>query len=269
MLVGVFGIISASATKQIYGTTYWSPLDIMAQWQGSPGGRAAAFFCASIWLLAQISVNISANSISFANDITTLAPKYFNIRRGVVFVAFVGGWAICPWIIVSSAAQLMNFMSAYAIFLAPIAAMLAVDYWLVKKRRFDVPALYDPHGIYRYQHGVNWRALVALVVTVVPLLPGLANRVAPQDVTISPGMRNLFNFNWLYGFFLSGTMYYALNLCFPDKATLINHTVYGDGTILHGLEGDVESRTSIGGGKEQEASEGVKTVSGVELTREI
>lgn len=24
------------------------------------------------------------------------------------------------------------------------------DYWIVKKRRYDVPALYDPEGIYKY-----------------------------------------------------------------------------------------------------------------------
>jgi NCS1 family nucleobase:cation symporter-1 len=49
-------------------------------------------------------------------DITTLAPKYFNIRRGVIFAAVIGGWALCPWIIIASAAAFLSFMSAYAIF---------------------------------------------------------------------------------------------------------------------------------------------------------
>lgn len=67
ILVAIFGIVAASASKQLYGTTLWSPITIIAQWQGTPGGRAAAFFCAVVWLLAQICVNISSNSISFAN----------------------------------------------------------------------------------------------------------------------------------------------------------------------------------------------------------
>lgn len=86
-----------------------------------------------------------------SSDITTLAPKYFNIRRGVTLAAIVGGWAMCPWIIVSSAETFLDFMSAYAIFMAPIAGMLTADYWLVKKRKYDVPALYNPRGIYFYK----------------------------------------------------------------------------------------------------------------------
>jgi nucleobase:cation symporter-1, NCS1 family len=60
----------------------------------------------------------------------------------------VGGWAMVPWIILSSAKTFLNFMSAYAVFMAPIAGILFTDYWLVKDRHYDVPALYDPRGIY-------------------------------------------------------------------------------------------------------------------------
>jgi NCS1 family nucleobase:cation symporter-1 len=67
VITGLFGIIAAGASKQLYGTILWSPLEIIAQWQGSSGGRAAAFFCGTLWLLAQICNNVSANSVSFAN----------------------------------------------------------------------------------------------------------------------------------------------------------------------------------------------------------
>lgn len=60
----------------------------------------------------------------------------------------VGGWAMVPWIIISNAKTFLNFMSAYAVFMAPIAGIMLVDYWFVKKRKIDVPALYDPEGIY-------------------------------------------------------------------------------------------------------------------------
>ena len=39
----------------------------------------------------------SANSLSAANDMTVLLPRYINIRRGQVICAFLGGWALCPW----------------------------------------------------------------------------------------------------------------------------------------------------------------------------
>jgi NCS1 family nucleobase:cation symporter-1 len=83
-----------------------------------------------------------------SSDITSLFPKYFNIHRGVIFAMIVGGWVMVPWIIISNAKTVLNFMSAYAVFLAPIAGIMLVDYWFVKKRKIDVPALYDPEGIY-------------------------------------------------------------------------------------------------------------------------
>jgi NCS1 family nucleobase:cation symporter-1 len=81
-------------------------------------------------------------------DITSLFPKYFNIRRGVIFAMLVGGWGMVPWIILSNAKTFLNFMSAYAVFMAPIAGIMLTDYWFVKRRKIDVPALYDPEGIY-------------------------------------------------------------------------------------------------------------------------
>jgi cytosine/uracil/thiamine/allantoin permease len=39
-------------------------------------------------------------------------------------------------------------MSAYAVFMAPIADIMLTDYWFVKRRKVDVPALYDSEGIY-------------------------------------------------------------------------------------------------------------------------
>ncbi|GAB7366005.1 hypothetical protein MBLNU230_g7329t2 [Neophaeotheca triangularis] len=92
--VGCFGIVSASAAESLFGAPLWPPLDIIATWQDTPGGRAAAFFAALIWLLAQVSVNISTNAVSFANDICTVAPRYFNLRRGTLFVSLIGGWAL-------------------------------------------------------------------------------------------------------------------------------------------------------------------------------
>ncbi|KAI1854981.1 hypothetical protein JX265_012336 [Neoarthrinium moseri] len=240
-LVGVFGVISASAAKEVYGEALWNPLDIVNRWQGSPGGRAAAFFCGAIWLLAQISVNISANAVSFANDITTLSPKWFNIRRGTVFAAFIGGWALCPWIIMASATAFLSFMSAYAIFMAPIAGILTTDYWLVKHRRYDVPALYDPHGIYRFGWGANWRALLTTLVVICPLLPALGHKVTPQNVTISEGLQHLFDFNWIYGFVTSILVYYMLNLVSPHRATLIPKVIHGH-PYIDSIEADAESQ---------------------------
>lgn len=48
-------------------------------------------------------------------------------------------------------------MNGYTVFLGPFAGIMVADYWLVHRGRIDVPAMYDPHGRYRYTYGVvSW-----------------------------------------------------------------------------------------------------------------
>jgi NCS1 family nucleobase:cation symporter-1 len=117
-------------------------------------------------------------------------------------------------------------MGGYAVFLAPIAGIIASDFWIVKKREFDIPALYDPFGRYRYWAGINWRALVAFLFAVGPNLPGLALSITPT-IQISDGAANLYTFDWLYGFVVSIFLYSTLSYFFPAKETLVETTIYG------------------------------------------
>jgi NCS1 family nucleobase:cation symporter-1 len=112
---------------------------------------------------------------------TDIGCRYINIRRGVVLMTVTAGWVMVPWKIVYSAASLLNFMAGLAVFLCPIAAIMATDYWLVKHRHIDVPGLYRRHGRYRYKYGANWRAAVALLVSLVPNLPGYVSPINRWD----------------------------------------------------------------------------------------
>jgi NCS1 family nucleobase:cation symporter-1 len=244
----VVGIVTTSATGVIYGKLLWNPLDIISKWSDmGHGGRAAAFFAATSWYIAQVGTNITANSISAANDLTVLFPRYVNIERGCIIAAIIGGWVIVPWKILSSAETFLAFMGGYAVFLAPIAGILASDFWLVKKQHIDVPALYNPDGRYHYWNGINWRALLALLVSVAPNLPGLgysigspADPTQPNPVHISAGARNLYSFGWLFGFVTSIFVYTVLSLIFPARESEVKHTVYGH-EIVEGMPSDEES----------------------------
>ncbi|KAH7018633.1 NCS1 allantoate transporter [Macrophomina phaseolina] len=220
--IGVMGIIATSASKVVYGEYIWDPIQLASRWDG-PGGRAAAFFVGIAWCVAQIGVNVSANVISCANDMTSLCPKYINIRRGAVITTIIGGWVMVPWKIVSSASSLINFMSALAVFLAPIAALLAADFWVVKRQAIDVPALYRPHDRYHYWKGTNWRAIVAMVVSLGPNMPGLIHNV--NDSIDIGGASKIYNFNYLWGFTSAFVLYCGLSFAIPARETLISKTV--------------------------------------------
>jgi NCS1 family nucleobase:cation symporter-1 len=96
-VVGLLGIFTAAATETAYGEVMWNPIDIIDLWRaGGHGGRAAAAFGAIGLIIVTLGINISANSISAANDLVSFCPKYINIRRGQILAAFIGAWACVP-----------------------------------------------------------------------------------------------------------------------------------------------------------------------------
>lgn len=234
-LLGVYGIIGTSCARVVYGEYIWDPLDLASRWEGG-GGRAAAFFVGVSWCIAQIGTNLSANVISCANDMASLWPKYVNIRRGVVVTTVTAGWIMVPWKIISSAQSLLSFMSGLGIFLAPIAAILACDFWVVKRRRIDVPALYRRRGRYSYGNvaGTNWRAAVAMVVGTVPNLPGLAAAVnGGLDIG---GAAHVYAMFYLYGFLSTFAVHAGLSWVWPARDTLIPRSIHEEVVVIDGVE---------------------------------
>ncbi|KZV73617.1 NCS1 nucleoside transporter family [Peniophora sp. CONT] len=235
--IGFIGIVVTAAGQVLYGQILWDPTTLINQWDN----RAAAFFASFAFAVGTIGTNIASNSLSAANDMTVLFPRYINIRRGQVLCCVIGGWALVPWEILASAPGFLNFMSGYTVFLSPFASILITDYWLVHRGRVSVPAMYDPNGIYRYLGGFNWRAIISLLLTVTPCLPGLANAVN-TGVDVGNAIR-LYQISSLYGFFTTMFVYYALSKFFPDHKTFISEAILPEGPRVKGAT-DEESASS-------------------------
>lgn len=221
-LCGFIGMAVTSAGIVLYGQTLWDPLKLINQWDN----RAAAFFASFASVLATLGTNIAANSLSAANDMTVLFPRYINIRRGQMLCALLGGWALCPWEILASAEGFLSFINGYTVFLGPFAGIMVTDYWLLHKCRVDVPSMYRPHGRYRYMYGFNWRAVLAILCSVPPLFPGWINSI---NTDINPGrVARLFNFAWIYGFTVASTVYFVTSSLFPARETYIPEAILPD-----------------------------------------
>lgn len=84
----------------------------------------------------------------------------------------------------------------------------------------------------------------AFIVPVTPLLPGLAlsivsggtNVPSPKALT-DAGIRNLYTFNWLFGFVVSIALYTGLSWLFPDKQTLLTETIWNRDDQQQTIEG--------------------------------
>lgn len=240
--IAFIGVTVSSATQAKYSLSSvpWDPNAVVSHWEN----RACKFFAAAALAIASIGSNISANSLSAANDFTALAPQYMNIRRGQLLCALFS-WILVPWKIMSSSSSFMNFMSAYGIFLGPIAAIMLFDFWLLKARKYDSLALYQPLSIYRYTRGVNWRAIVAFLVGVIPNLPGLAASVNTK-INVGVGIHP-YQFGWLLGFSATTIVYLALSYAWPQRETHIERAVYPD--EIYQMRGDAEVVEGVPGPK--------------------
>ena len=65
----------------------------------------------------------------------------------------------------------------------------------------------------------------------------------------------MFTIDWLYGFFLSITLYYTLNLVFPDKESLVSKTITGFEIVGDDMVDETPSITSNEGVESRKALE--------------
>ncbi|KAL1716454.1 permease for cytosine/purines, uracil, thiamine, allantoin-domain-containing protein [Schizophyllum commune] len=218
----LYGILVASASKKITGTPLWNLWDtldyMLDQYPESEnrGARFGIFLLASILALAYVGTNLAINSLPFASDMTALFPKYFTIRRGQ-FVGTMLGVCIVPWKILVSAKAFLTFLSGYGYWLAPIAAVLTMDYYFVKRGNIELAALYTgaPTGRYYFNKGWNWRAISVVILSLLPCMPGFANSVATEPLSISKTSQRLFYIGFVLTYAIACVMYYLICLVFP------------------------------------------------------
>jgi len=84
--------------------------------------------------------------------------------------------------------------------LGPIAGIMLCDYFLIRRTRLDIDDLYDPKGRYA---GVNWIAMVALVIAVLPNLPGFinaaTNTAGTAEAVFPPVFDAIYDYAWFIG----------------------------------------------------------------------
>ncbi|KEF57401.1 uncharacterized protein A1O9_05318 [Exophiala aquamarina CBS 119918] len=250
-IVGLLGIFTAAAAQTAYGEKIWNPIEIVGLWSksGSHGGRAASAFGAIGLIIVTIGINISANSISAANDLMSFCPKYINIRRGQLLAAVIGSWGFVPpqWKILASAQKFIAFLGGYTIFLGPMTSILMTDYYIVRRGNVSVPDMYNFHGMYRYspRYGTNWRAVVAFFIGCTPPLPGFVNNIVVAGygkTSVSVGGQHLFNIGYIYSFVAAGVFYWGFNRFFPHTESIMDHPETGEDIIAANDAKNVEER---------------------------
>jgi len=215
-LVSFIGIIVSSSSQVIYGEAIWSPIDLLDRFlDGKPSHatRFGVWFIAAAFILAQLGTNISANSVSAGCDLTSLFPRFINIRRGG-YIAAIVGLAMCPWQLLKDSNRFTSYLSAYSVFLSSIAGVMITEYFLIRKGHYRVADLYTTKrdGWYWYTYGINFRAYAAYIAGILINVVGFAGgtgRTVPLAAT------RIYEMSFFTGFGVSSLIYWLLNIIFP------------------------------------------------------
>lgn len=219
-LTSFIGIIVSSASGIIYEGEgpIWDPLLLLEKFidDGGPGQRFGVFVIALAFALAQLGVNIAANSISAGTDMTALLPRFLNIRRGSFICAAIG-LAMCPYQLLTDSNQFTLYLSSYSVFLSSIAGVIISDYYFVRKGYLEIKELYDARktGPYFFTLGIHWRAYAAYIAGILINVVGFAGAIGTP---VPIGATYLYNLNFFCGFIVSSGTYWGLCKLFPVPA---------------------------------------------------
>jgi NCS1 family nucleobase:cation symporter-1 len=206
-LFAFIGVVVTSATLIIYGETIWDPLILAGKFENKIL-VSIAMICVVISTLA---TNIAANIVSPANDFANLSPSKISFRLGG-YITGILGILICPWkLIADPNGYIFTWLIAYSSLLGPVGGIMIADYFFIRKKHLVTADLYSHSGIYSYQSGFNKIAIIALVLGIIPNIPGflIAIHAIPKDV-VPEIIGSLYNYAWFVGFAVSFFVYWVM-----------------------------------------------------------
>jgi len=201
------GVIVTSATAIIYGNTEWDIVKLAGKFDNKIMATAAMIGI----IISTLATNIAANIVSPANDFSNLSPKKINFRTGGYITGIIGV-LIFPWkLIADPNGYIFTWLIAYSSLLGPVGGIMIVDYFFIRKKELQLDELYKTSGAYSYSKGFNQKAIVALVLGILPNLPGFLLQIKLIGVNDFPGwISQLYNYAWFVGFVVSALLYYIL-----------------------------------------------------------
>ncbi|KAI1340159.1 hypothetical protein F5Y15DRAFT_50141 [Xylariaceae sp. FL0016] len=257
VICATMGIAATSAVAQMYGEPIWNPIALLETVQDrdySSTTRAGTVFAGLGFFISQVTINLIQNSVSCGMDLASMAPKYIDVTRGSLIMCLVG-YLIQPWRFVNQAGMFISVLNSFGMFVAPLAGINVVDFWIVRRMNWKVPDFFKNGGednIYWFCCGLNWRAFASWSLTVWASFPGFIAAMTGRD--FGEGWTKTFQVTWIVGFMGAGLVYYLICLISPPPgkpyvAEYLDHIteVAIEGRELSRSAGDgkLEGKTSL------------------------
>jgi NCS1 family nucleobase:cation symporter-1 len=202
------GVAVTSATIVRFGEAIWDPVVLISR----IGGTGTIIFAALVVLAAQLTTNMAANVVSPSNDFSNLSPRRISYVTGGLITAVIG-IVMMPWKLYSdAAAYIFTWLLGYSSLMGALGGILIADYWIVRRQQLVLDDLFREVGAYTYRNGINWRAVAAFVIAVLPVMPGFARAVATPGGTVTDPnfFDRLYSYAWFVTFALGFGAYLVL-----------------------------------------------------------
>jgi NCS1 family nucleobase:cation symporter-1 len=207
------GVAVTSATAVIFGQTIWDPLDVLVRFR-----NPLVLIVAMVALcIATLATNIAANVVSPANDFSHLSPSRISFRTGGLITGVIG-ILMMPWkLLADPSGYIFTWLVGYGALLGPLGGIMIADYFVLRRTVLDVPALYDPHGRYRYTGGWSLVAMAAFLAGALPNVPGFLVQVGLLGAAgVPPVFLQVYSFAWFAGFAIAFVAYVVFRRLWPN-----------------------------------------------------
>lgn len=201
------GVVVTSASAMVFGAAEWDPVVLAGKFEN----KFVVSFAMIAIAISTLATNIAANIVSPANDFSNLAPTKIDFKKGGYITGIIG-ILIFPWKLVADpGGYIFTWLVGYSSLLGPVGGIMITDYYFIRKQQLNISELYSHEGRYGYRNGFNRIAIVALLLGILPNVPGfLVNiKVVPAD-SFPAWVTGLYHYAWFVGFLVSGILYYGL-----------------------------------------------------------
>jgi NCS1 family nucleobase:cation symporter-1 len=219
LLFSFMSILITSGTVAAFGHPIANPVDLLIRMHSTP----VLILGAVALLIATLSVNVAANIVSPAYDLVHLFPRRLTfVSAGIIATVLAVG--AVPWLWFSDAARIFKVLNVIGGALGPVAGIMLVDFFVLRRRSYDIGSFYSRSGEYSYRDGWNVRGLLALAVGLFAALAG----------NVIPGLGGLANYAWFIGLAVGGVAYYLAMA--PDASVVSAREVASAAEAAEGVE---------------------------------
>ena len=154
-VVGTFGVIAGALATGVFDPNASDPSSVLSS-------LGLGYVAMLILILLTVSTNVGSLYI--------MSYEMANIRPGFNVKAGYWGSAILVWvasfipIFMGLLAFFLDFLTTIGAVFGPVCSIMLVDYFILRKQRYDWSQSDAKEGPYWYGSGFNWAAIVVWIV---------------------------------------------------------------------------------------------------------